>query len=77
MANGGSEHTAGSTGAVAQGSATAAAEVGMARATAAVTRARSWCARARCRGQWRLEGLRASLWEGEYEVTKWPSPSQV
>ena len=39
----GRAQTAGTTGAVAQGS-----------ATAAVTRARSWLARGRCRWQWRL-----------------------
>ena len=50
----GRAQAAGTTGAVAQGSATAATEAGMAQATAAVTRARSWRARGRCRWQWRL-----------------------
>ena len=30
-----------------------------------------------CGWQWRLGWLRASLWEGEYEVTKWPTPSPL
>ena len=40
--------------------------------TAAVTRARSWCARqvqAAVESE-KLEWLRASLWEGGYEMTK-------
>ena len=41
----------------------------------ALVKARQW--QWSRQGLWRLGWLRALLWEGGYEVTKWPTPSPL